>query len=159
MWNYSYWYDSLLIPYGSIVLVLTKPDLKPSNILLELENPEQTISQYLSGVPIRTETNQSGTKIPLREVIKTPLVSEMYEPRIRIVDFSVSSWTNRHHSNRIQPPALRAPEVTIGAPWGTAIDIWSLGCLVCTFLSFPHFFPFFFFLSQDLFSFRLNDPC
>ena len=132
----------------SHVLVLTEPDLKPSNILLELENPEQTITKYLSEVPIRTETTQSGTTIPLREVIKTPLVSEMREPRIRIVDFGVSSWTDKHLSDRIQSPALRAPEVTIGAPWGTAIDIWSLGCLVST--------PFLF---MDLCSFRLNNPC
>lgn len=75
----------------------------------------------------------------------------MREPRIRIVDFSVSSWTDRHLSNRIQPPALRAPEVTIGAPWGTAIDIWSLGCLVSSTISFL--------LSMLLFSFGLNDPC
>lgn len=74
----------------------------------------------------------------------------MREPHIRIVDFSVSSWTDRHLSDRIQPPALRAPEVTIGAPWGTAIDIWSLGCLVSTIS---------FLLSMLLFSFGLNDPC
>lgn len=56
----------------------------------------------------------------------------MRELRIRIVDFGVSSWTDKHLSDRIQSPALRAPEATIGAPWGTAVDIWSLGCLVST---------------------------
>lgn len=31
----------------------------------------------------------------------------------------------------IQPHALRAPEVIIGAEWDTKADIWNLGCLVC----------------------------
>lgn len=35
-------------------------------------------------------------------------------------------------SDLIQSPALRAPEVTIGAPWDIGVDIWSLGCLVRT---------------------------
>lgn len=46
--------------------------------------------------------------------------------------FFIASWTHNHLSYLIQPPALRAPEVTIGAPWGTGVDIWSLGCLVST---------------------------
>lgn len=48
--------------------------------------------------------------------------------------FLAASWVDQHLSNRIQSPFLRAPEVTIGAPWGTCVDMWSLGCLVSTFL-------------------------
>ena len=33
----------------------------------------------------------------------------------------------------MQPYALRAPEVILGLGWGSAIDIWSLGCMVLTF--------------------------
>ncbi|KAF1734413.1 Serine/threonine-protein kinase SRPK [Beauveria bassiana] len=74
-------------------------DLKPTNILLELENPNETISKYLESVPPRTDERQDGAIVPLRESF-----------------------------------ALRAPEVTIGAPWDTAVDIWSLGCLVVEFV-------------------------
>ncbi|KAG8423574.1 hypothetical protein J3458_000461 [Metarhizium acridum] len=42
----------------------------------------------------------------------------------------IASWRKNHLSNLIQSPALRAPEVTIGAPWDTGVDIWSLGCLI-----------------------------
>jgi len=35
-----------------------------------------------------------------------------------------------HLSKLVQPYALRAPEVILGLEWGTAIDIWSLGCMV-----------------------------
>ena len=30
----------------------------------------------------------------------------------------------------IQPVALRAPEVIVGAKWDTKADIWNLGCVV-----------------------------
>ncbi|TQW02026.1 protein kinase [Cordyceps javanica] len=83
-------------------------DLKPTNIVLDLENPN--------------------------DVITTPLVSEMESLHVRIIDFGVASWRQNHLSDLIQSPALRAPEVTIGAPWDTGVDIWSLGCLVVEFV-------------------------
>ncbi|OJJ46534.1 hypothetical protein ASPZODRAFT_132604 [Penicilliopsis zonata CBS 506.65] len=108
-------------------------DIKPANILFELENPMQDISCYLSETSPRVD-NQSGHAKPLREVIRTPLVSHMKHPHIRIIDFGVASWESNHLSDVIQSPALRAPEVTIGAPWDSAVDIWSLGCLVVEFV-------------------------
>ncbi|RJE27037.1 CMGC SRPK protein kinase [Aspergillus sclerotialis] len=108
-------------------------DLKPTNILLELENLNSTISRYLSEFPVRSDS-RNGATIPLREVIPTPLVSETKNLHVRIIDLGVASWTERHLSDLIQSPALRAPEVTIGAPWGTGVDIWSLGCLVIELL-------------------------
>ncbi|KAE8321394.1 kinase-like domain-containing protein [Aspergillus sergii] len=104
-------------------------DLKPTNILLELENPDRVISRYLEEVPPRINT-QRNAEVPLREVITTPLISEMDAPHIRMIDFGVASWRDNHLSEQIQSPALRAPEVTIGAPWDTGVDIWSLGCLI-----------------------------
>ncbi|KAI9839839.1 MAG: hypothetical protein M1819_000029 [Sarea resinae] len=129
-------------------------DLKPSNILLELNDPEAVISSYLEQTTVRTsqskrtrlgevDTGHEKTAIPtpLSEVITTPLISEMDDFRVRIIDFGVSSWVNRHLSELIQSPHLRAPEVTLGAPWSTGVDIWSLGCLMMEFvkghLSFP----------------------
>ncbi|KAG6023834.1 hypothetical protein E4U19_004104, partial [Claviceps sp. Clav32 group G5] len=44
------------------------------------------------------------------------------------------SWREKHLSDVIQPLALGAPEVTLGAPWDTGVDIWSLGCLVIEFV-------------------------
>ncbi|KAL4943337.1 hypothetical protein BDV06DRAFT_234751 [Aspergillus oleicola] len=113
--------------HGEVGVVHT--DLKPTNILLELENPNRTISQHLSNVPVRTDS-QHEDATPLREVIPMPLVLEKRDIHIRIIDFGVASWRNRHLSELIQSPALRAPEVTIGAPWDTGVDIWSLGCII-----------------------------
>lgn len=102
------------------------PDLKPTNILLELETPEETIEKYLTETTPRI-TTEGGTTKPLREVITTPLISEMRDLHIRIVDFGVGTYHLSYHL-----PALRAPEVTIGAHWDAKVDIWSLGCLVST---------------------------
>ena len=46
----------------------------------------------------------------------------------------LASWIDRHLSDHLQPEHLRAPEVTLGAPWSTGVDIWSLGCLVRKFI-------------------------
>lgn len=72
------------------------PDLKPTNILLELETPEETIDKYLTETTPRI-TTEGGTTKPLREVITTPLISEMRDPHIRIVDFGVGTYHLSYH--------------------------------------------------------------
>lgn len=77
-------------------------DLKPSNILLEMDNSEAVISSYLERTSVRTSqlertqlgddaTGSEKTAIvtPLSEVITTPLLSEMDDIRVRIIDFGV----------------------------------------------------------------------
>jgi serine/threonine-protein kinase SRPK3 len=77
-------------------------DLKPSNILLELDDPERVISSYLQQTLVRTsqpqrielgdiDTSSEATNIPmpLSEVITTPLLSETEDIRVRIIDFGV----------------------------------------------------------------------
>lgn len=49
---------------------------------------------------------------------------------LKLTIMIIASWKEKHLSDLIQSPALRAPEVTIGAPWDSGVDIWSLGCLV-----------------------------
>ena len=42
---------------------------------------------------------------------------------------SKASWMDNHLTDLIQPPSLRAPEVIIGADWGTGADVWSAACV------------------------------
>lgn len=49
---------------------------------------------------------------------------------IALGDWGVSSWADKHLTEKIQPVALRAPEVLIGAPWDAAVDMWNLGAIV-----------------------------
>ncbi len=49
---------------------------------------------------------------------------------ITLGDWGVSSWATQHPTKKIQPIALRSPEVLIEAPWDANTDWWSLGCVV-----------------------------
>ncbi|KAG6179774.1 hypothetical protein E4U36_005349 [Claviceps purpurea] len=71
-------------------------DLKGTNVLFELETPEDTISEYLESVPPRTSEGQNGAIVPLQEVVKMPLVSGTNSLHVRIIDFGVEegdTWT------------------------------------------------------------------
>lgn len=82
--------------------MISVSDLKPTNIVLELENREAVITDYLSRTSPRTlpasERNQTAVEFtetgdsldrPLREVITTPLISEMEKIHVRIIDLGV----------------------------------------------------------------------
>ncbi|KAG6124813.1 hypothetical protein E4U38_008189 [Claviceps purpurea] len=116
-------------------------NLKGQNILLELETPNNTVSDYLESVPPRMIKDQDGVSIPLEEDIKMPHVSNMESLHVRIIDFGVASWREKHLFEKIQPLALRAPEVAVGASWDTGVDIWTLGCLTIEFLHGLIIFP------------------
>lgn len=45
-------------------------------------------------------------------------------------DWGISSWVDKHLTEKIQPVALRAPEVLIGAPWDASTDFWNLGAVL-----------------------------
>ncbi|OBT54473.1 hypothetical protein VE04_04346 [Pseudogymnoascus sp. 24MN13] len=67
-------------------------DLKPSNILLDLDYSEAVISRYIEQTSVGTaETGTGGENgviaTPLSEVITTPLISEMDNIRVKIIDF------------------------------------------------------------------------
>ena len=73
-------------------------DLKPSNILLELEDPETVVATYIEQEPLHTfkpETEESTIVTPLSEAITTPLISEMKDIRVRIIDLGVCTLLHR----------------------------------------------------------------
>ncbi|KAG6119017.1 hypothetical protein E4U14_005989 [Claviceps sp. LM454 group G7] len=105
----------------------------------DLQITNDDVSKYLECVPPRATDGQNGAIIPFQEIITT--ASEKVSLHIRIIDFGVASWRNKHLGEVIQPLALRAPEVTLGASWDTGVDIWNLGCLVIEFVHGYVIFP------------------
>ncbi|KNG88819.1 hypothetical protein ANOM_002487 [Aspergillus nomiae NRRL 13137] len=85
-------------------------DLKPTNILLELENKSRTIAHYLSEVPARTDS-QRGVTTPLREAIPTSLVSETKSLHVRLIDFGVEKGNRAAHFFDKQGNLLRIPDL------------------------------------------------
>jgi len=49
---------------------------------------------------------------------------------IKVIDFGSSCRSNNPMYSYIQSRFYRSPEVMLGLPYSTAIDIWSLGCIL-----------------------------
>ncbi|KAF2358844.1 Protein kinase domain [Trinorchestia longiramus] len=52
-----------------------------------------------------------------------------------VIDFGSSCYENQRVYSYIQSRFYRAPEVILGAKYGMAIDMWSLGCILCELLT------------------------
>ncbi|TWU74168.1 hypothetical protein ED733_000552 [Metarhizium rileyi] len=49
---------------------------------------------------------------------------------VMLADFGTASWFDKHLTDWIQPPMLRAPEVILEAKWDCKVDIWNLGLII-----------------------------
>lgn len=60
---------------------------------------------------------------------------------IKVIDFGSSSYENRQIFTYIQSRFYRAPEVILGIPITTAIDVWSFGCILAELFTGTPLFP------------------
>ncbi|KAK0120251.1 hypothetical protein ONS95_011657 [Cadophora gregata] len=117
-------------------------DLKPSNILIDIENTDDAIPRYLQETASTSDTQpKTVASQSITEVVTSRRLADRESFKICIIDLGVSSWLDKHLSENIQPPLLRAPEVTLGAPWGPPVDIFSLGCLIIELTKGHRCFP------------------
>ncbi|CCF41073.1 serine/threonine protein kinase [Colletotrichum higginsianum] len=108
-------------------------DIQPSNIFVKLRDYTLIESGYLVkvAIPHQDRSEEKYTVLPSR-----PLRQYYFKEDdrfdhfdIALGDWGVSSWADKHLTEKIQPVALRAPEVLIGAPWDAAVDMWNLGAI------------------------------
>ena len=72
---------------------------------------------------------------PENILLKTPNKSG-----IKIIDFGSSCFLDERIYTYIQSRFYRAPEIILGIPYTSAIDMWSLGCILAElFAGFPIF--------------------
>lgn len=50
--------------------------------------------------------------------------------KIKIIDFGSGCFEAERMYTYIQSRFYRSPEVILGIPYTTAIDMWSLGCII-----------------------------
>jgi dual specificity tyrosine-phosphorylation-regulated kinase 2/3/4 len=62
------------------------------------------------------------------------LVSEK-SANLKVIDFGTSCFENEKIYNYIQSRFYRSPEIILGIPYSTSIDMWSLGCIVSEFFT------------------------
>jgi serine/threonine protein kinase len=55
--------------------------------------------------------------------------------KLKVVDLGNACWVFKHFSTDVQTREYRAPEVILGASYGTPIDIWSAACIVFELLT------------------------
>jgi serine/threonine-protein kinase SRPK3 len=126
-------------------------DIKPDRIFVKFRDYSLIESRYLADAPVpqQNRSEERYTVIP-----STPLrryyfneddKARVSEIDIALGDWGVSSWTDPHLSENIQPVALRAPEVLIHAP-GTQAPTFGtstpscLNCIAqsaCSAVQFP----------------------
>ena len=62
---------------------------------------------------------------------------------IRLIDFGGASYDDARVANMgvINTRQYRSPEVILGIPWGTASDVWSMGCILMELYTGELLFP------------------
>jgi dual specificity tyrosine-phosphorylation-regulated kinase 2/3/4 len=60
---------------------------------------------------------------------------------IKIIDFGSSCFADLRIYTYIQSRFYRAPEIILGIPFTTAIDMWSLGCILIELYTGMPIFP------------------
>ena len=107
-------------------------DLKPGNILVELEN-EGVIERYIQAErdePCPRKRVGDRWIYLSRNNFGHP--DDSLSGRLRIADFDMAAWGDKPRSNSeiIQLNNYRAPEVLLHAGWSYSADIWNLGVMV-----------------------------
>ncbi|KAG8956454.1 hypothetical protein FRC03_010832 [Tulasnella sp. 419] len=124
-------------------------DLKEDNMLLDFGNQEAIITQYIDSHPAESYPPRYAPSLspdPIITIVSQPLPNfDLKEDgsnlHIRIADFGHATWIDkRYEEEDVQPVGLRAPEVILGHPWSTPIDIWAVGCLAFELLIGTAFF-------------------
>ncbi|BFU26643.1 Protein kinase domain/Protein tyrosine kinase, putative [Entamoeba histolytica] len=64
-----------------------------------------------------------------------------YTKQIKLIDFGSACFENNTLYTYIQSRHYRAPEVILGLPYSTSIDMWSLGCITAEFFLGIPIFP------------------
>jgi dual specificity protein kinase YAK1 len=122
-------------------------DLKPENILMVRSDVESVITECKR----RGDALSSSRNIDTRRIgdnatsksaqphFNTMADSEEDEEQwIKLIDFGSACFEGQATHTYIQSRFYRSPEVLIGLPYDSAIDIWSLGCVAAElFLGLP----------------------
>ncbi|CCM06689.1 uncharacterized protein FIBRA_08976 [Fibroporia radiculosa] len=138
----------LALDYLHTECKLIHGDLKPANILYSPSYQDDAIARHIEDSPSssyepRLEPDLSPD--PIITVRSQPLPNfglqeDMSNINICLVDYGETASAEQEHTHPSQPTLLRAPEVVVGYPWSTAVDIWSIGGLVFEFLIGNPFF-------------------
>lgn len=121
-------------------------DLKPENILLlnypKILKKEKTDEEFETIEPEDEKSEKkNGKKRKTRHNFILPKskeeVLESFKDsfKCKIVDLGNACWTHKHFTDDVQTRQYRAPEIILGYNYGTAIDMWSMACIIFELLT------------------------
>jgi len=140
MLDFFYFRQCLFIVYEilgeNLFVINSHPDL---SYLLQGERLKRIVRQILTGLDFIHSQGIIHADIKPENILLTKKIRKQSnrQPKleIRLVDFGSSCFITDELTTYIQSKAYRSPEVMLGAPYDTKIDIWSLGCVIGEILS------------------------
>jgi dual specificity protein kinase YAK1 len=118
-------------------------DMKPENVLLMSDVDAKHVidsgiqkNRRLRGLHDTKESPESdtGSVHPERSVRANAATS----PKIKLIDFGSACFEGYSSHTYIQSRFYRSPEVLVGLPYDSGIDLWSMGCVAAElFLGLP----------------------
>ena len=105
---------------------------------LRTEDVSRIVFQLLSSVDHCAKNNVIHRDIkPENTMFRDPSSTA----ELRLIDFGSSCFENERIYTYIQSRFYRAPEIIMGIPYTSAIDIWSFGCILAELYSGYPLFP------------------
>ena len=84
------------------------------------------------------DTNQQHGVVPEKEADPSSSSNDDEQQWIKLIDFGSACFEGQTTHTYIQSRFYRSPEVLVGLPYDSAIDVWSLGCVAAElFLGLP----------------------
>ncbi|CBH11999.1 protein kinase, putative [Trypanosoma brucei gambiense DAL972] len=93
----------------------------------EEQNDDEDIAREVHVDPNEAAPQQSE-KEPLSETDSEWEVERLHH--VVLADFGNSCWTYRQFTDEVQTRQYRSPEVILGYPYSTSIDLWSAACMI-----------------------------
>jgi len=111
-------------------------DLKPENMLLVSEEVEKEVIGAGEGKQQQQQDDRDGMSVA--SASSTASKQKRIPQTIKLIDFGSACFEGNSAHTYIQSRFYRSPEVLMGLPYDSAIDIWSLGCVAAElFLGLP----------------------
>jgi len=81
--------------------------------------------------------NNTGTQVSVKETcdsnpeaVKSKAEKKQHEMEVKIADLGNACWVTKHFTDDVTTREYRSPEVLVGVPYSTPIDVWSVACLI-----------------------------
>jgi len=117
---------------------LTSSSVSTQRANLISTEPQHNIAQVPTPNMTANQTERPQVLFSSSSSISQSAATNTQYHRIKLIDFGSACFKGQTMQTYIQSRFYRSPEVLIGLPYDSAIDIWSLGCVTAElFLGLP----------------------